>query len=96
MKLFKIATHMEGDLFEDNVFLTIGRSAGFYPICDDNPDKIYNRGWYIRLQLPFKKFMKYNNPQTFEMEQGLCQKVFYWKFRNNSPKFIKVAVWKPI
>lgn len=96
MKLFKIATHTEGEYFEDNVFLTIGKRVGLlYPRCSADPEKLTDRGWYVRLQLPFKKFMKYRDPRDFELKEGYCQKLYYWRISKEKP-MINTSVWKPI
>jgi len=87
MKLFKIATHIEGENYIDNVLLSVGKSFYF----NNEPN-----GWYIRLELPFTKTVDYVDAQDFLNKTGPCRKIYLWFKRPGIKRVLKANVWKPM
>lgn len=87
MKLFKIETHIDGDHYASNTFLSIGKNIKF---------NMEPWGWYIRLELPFTKIVDYVDAHNFIKKFGPCRKVFLIRRVPGIKKLIKVNAWNPI
>lgn len=84
MKLFKIATHIESDKFQSNVFLCVGK-------CIRSNMAPY--GWYVRLELPIIKIRTFLCHQEFIYKTVKCRKVHLWRSIPDISKLIHLYAW---
>lgn len=87
MKLFKLYTHIEGNRYDSNVLISMGKRYYF----NNEPN-----GWYIRLELPFTKSREYVSSKDFETKIGPCRKAFLWTKVSGRRKPIHISLWVPI
>lgn len=85
MKLLSISSKSEGQSFPRDALLSVGRCTSCGAVD----------GWYIKLELPFKKLKQYTDPTTFEMTSGLCRYVSVLRVRADK-RFFTINMWTPI
>jgi hypothetical protein len=88
MKLFSVTKKHEGEAFIRNTIVSMGACIG----GNGNPD-----GWYIKLELPFKKNKQYLDTHTFKDTSGPCRYAMVFRYRPKSAaKYFSIKTWIPI
>ena len=76
MKLFVNQNKREGEAFPAGAFISFGK------MLDTRPGGYTLNGFYIKIEIPFlRKYGKYVDPNTFNVEQGYLRKVFLIRSR---------------
>lgn len=85
MKFFKRANRLEGQAYEDNVFISWGRNYREERIITKTDEYGHGNnfeysekddGSYLRIELPFTREKGYIDPNTFRNMRGPCRPVF--------------------
>ncbi len=100
MKIFNWQNHREGEAFPTNTFLSFGRMIQEVYRSDPTRTVEAFNGFYVVIQLPYKKVMRYVEPQGYLFRRGYCRPT--WLFMRREPKFtglkktFKTFAWSPV
>lgn len=85
MKLFKTYQHTNGEEYQPNVFLSVGR------------ERINTRlGWFMRIESPFVNMVEYIDPDDLKLKTGPCRNVYGWFKMPGIKKIIHHVVALPL
>ena len=85
MKIFQKYNRTEGDIYKPNTFFSFGSSTLSTGAAD---------GWFIKLEFPLSRNMKFVNWENFNPDFGPCRYHILYRRRPNGNHYLRKG-WYP-